>query len=184
MVYLYYISRVSDQNGVSLLYIEGFWPEWCISTIYRGFPTKMGYLYYISRVSNKNGVSLLYIEVSNQNGVSLLYIKDFQPEWCISTIYWGFPTRIVYLYYISRVSNQNCVSLLYIMLEIHHSGREPPNYHAWVTHSGREPSIFSPTALKQNLLLGVMTMHASQIYANTTKKRQWQMLHRQRCCRL
>ena len=26
---------------------------------------------------------------------------------------------------ISRVSNQNGVSLLYIMLEIHHSGREP-----------------------------------------------------------
>ena len=28
---------------------------------------------------------------------------------------------------ISRVSNQNGVSLLYIMLEIHHSGREPSN---------------------------------------------------------
>ena len=27
--------------------------------------------------------------------------------------------------YISRVSDQNGVSLLYIMLEIHHSGREP-----------------------------------------------------------
>ena len=26
---------------------------------------------------------------------------------------------------ISRISNQNGVSLLYIMLEIHHSGREP-----------------------------------------------------------
>ena len=28
------ISRVSNQNGVSLLYIEGSRPEWCISTIY------------------------------------------------------------------------------------------------------------------------------------------------------
>ena len=27
--------------------------------------------------------------------------------------------------YKSRVSNQNGVSLLYIMLELHHSGREP-----------------------------------------------------------
>ena len=30
--------------------------------------------------------------------------------------------------YILRVSDQNGVSLLYIMLEIHHSGREPSNY--------------------------------------------------------
>ena len=29
------------------------------------------------------------------------------------------------LFIISRVSDQNGVSLLYIMLEIHHSGREP-----------------------------------------------------------
>ena len=27
------VSRVPDQNGVSLLYIEGSRPEWCISTI-------------------------------------------------------------------------------------------------------------------------------------------------------
>ena len=27
-----------------------------------------------------------------------------------------------------RVPNQNGISLLYIMLEIHHSGREPSNY--------------------------------------------------------
>ena len=30
--------------------------------------------------------------------------------------------------YKSRVSDQNGVSLLYIMLEIHHSGREPSSY--------------------------------------------------------
>ena len=63
-------SRVSDQNGVSLLYImleihhsglqtEGFGPEWCISTIYHawdtpfwpanwGFWTRMVYLFYTS----------------------------------------------------------------------------------------------------------------------------------------
>ena len=59
-------------------------------------------------------------------------------------IYRGFPTRMVYLYYISclrytilvgnprymgmvclMVPDQNGASLLYIMLEIHHSGREP-----------------------------------------------------------
>ena len=41
----------------------------------------------------------------------------------------GFPTRMVYLKHnISRVSDQNGVSLLCIMLEIHHSGREPSNY--------------------------------------------------------
>ena len=57
MVYLCYISRVPGQNGVSLLYIEGFRPEWCISTIYRGFPARMVYLYCISRVSGHNGVS-------------------------------------------------------------------------------------------------------------------------------
>ena len=31
-------------------------------------------------------------------------------------------------YNISRVSDQNGLSPLYIMLEIHHSGREPSNY--------------------------------------------------------
>ena len=30
--------------------------------------------------------------------------------------------------YILRVPDQNGVSLLYIMLEVHHSGREPSNY--------------------------------------------------------
>ena len=36
-----------------------------------------------------------------------------------------FPTRMIYLDYISRVSDQNGVSVLYIMLDIHHSGWEP-----------------------------------------------------------
>ena len=27
------VSRVSDQNGVSRLYIEGSQPEWCISSM-------------------------------------------------------------------------------------------------------------------------------------------------------
>ena len=44
MVCLNYTSRVSNQNGVSQLYIEGFRPEWYISTIYQGFPTRMVYL--------------------------------------------------------------------------------------------------------------------------------------------
>ena len=35
------------------------------------------------------------------------------------------PVLLSYLDLISRVSGQNGVSLLYIMLEIHHSGREP-----------------------------------------------------------
>ena len=82
--------------------IEGSGPEWYISTIYRGFPTRMVYLNYISKVSN-------------QNGIPQLYIEGFQPEWYISTM-------------ISRVFDQNGVSLLYIMLEIHHSGREPSIY--------------------------------------------------------
>ena len=63
--------------------------------------------------------------VSNQNGVSLLYTEGFRPEPCISTICWGFPTRMVYLYYISRVPDQNGVSLLYI--------EGFPRYHAWDT---------------------------------------------------
>ena len=33
------ISRVSNQNGVSLLYIEGSGPEWYISTIYHASDT-------------------------------------------------------------------------------------------------------------------------------------------------
>ena len=37
----------------------------------------------------------------------------------------GFPTRMVYLNYISRVPDQNGVSPQYIMLEILHSGWEP-----------------------------------------------------------
>ena len=45
----------------------------------------------------------------------IIIIENSQPEWCISSM-------------ISRVSNQNGVSLLYIMLEIHHSGREPLIY--------------------------------------------------------
>ena len=62
MVYLNYISRVFDKNGISQLYIKGFRQEWYISTIYRGFPTIMVYLNYISRVSDQNGISQLYIE--------------------------------------------------------------------------------------------------------------------------
>ena len=33
------ISRVSNQTGVSLLYIEGFRPEWCITTMYHAWDT-------------------------------------------------------------------------------------------------------------------------------------------------
>ena len=41
------ISRVSDHNGVSLPYVEGFRPEWCISTIQGShFPV-------VSRISAK-----------------------------------------------------------------------------------------------------------------------------------
>ena len=58
--------------------------------------------------------------------------------------------------YISRVPDQNGVSLLYIMLEIHHSGREPsisrvPDQNGLsllyaifeIHHSGGEPSIYA-----------------------------------------
>ena len=86
------------------------------------------------------------------------YTEGYQPEWCISTIYWGLSTRMVYLYYIRRVLDQNGVSsMIYSrdtpfclgttdMLEKHHSGWEPstsclrytilvgsPQYHAWDT---------------------------------------------------
>ena len=43
------------------------------------------------------------------------HMEDSRPEWCIPSI-------------ISRVSDQNGVSPLRIMLEIHHSGREPSIY--------------------------------------------------------
>ena len=33
---------------IFVLHIEGFRPEWCISTIYRGFPIRMMYLHYTS----------------------------------------------------------------------------------------------------------------------------------------
>ena len=74
------------------------------------------------------GIAVMFCFISrvpNQIGVSLLYIEGSQPEWCIPTIYRGFPTRMLYPYYIWRVSDQNGVSLLYIMLEIHHSDPEP-----------------------------------------------------------
>ena len=41
------------------------------------------------------------------------------------TVFLFFPVCFICVANISRVSNQNGVSLLYIMLEIHHSGREP-----------------------------------------------------------
>ena len=74
------------------------------------------------------------------------HIEGSRPEWCISNMiysrdipFWYGTLHIVsYDYWtdnrqelipfsliISRVSDQNGVSLLYIMLEIHHSGREP-----------------------------------------------------------
>ena len=81
-------------------YTGGSRPEWCISTVYQGFSTRMVYLYYIPRVLD-------------QNGVSLLYTEGAWPEWCISTIYGGLSTRMVYLYYIPRVLDQNGASLLY-----------------------------------------------------------------------
>ena len=132
MVYRYYICRVPNQTGVSLLYMEGSRPEWCIATIYvgsqpdwciatiyGGFPTRMVYRYYIWRVPDQNGVSLLYMEGS-------------RPDWCIATIYGGFPTRMVYRYYIWRVPDQNGVSLLYM-----ESSRPEwciaTIYHAWDT---------------------------------------------------
>ena len=86
-------SRVSDQNGVSLLYImleihhsglqtEGFGPEWCISTIsclrYTILACKL-------RVLDQNGVSLLYIMLEIHH--SGLQTEGFGPEWCISSIY-------------------------------------------------------------------------------------------------
>ena len=121
-------------------YTGGSRPEWCISTVYQGFSTRMVYLYYIPGFPDQNGVSLLYTGGSrpewcistvyqgfstrmvylyyipgfpDQNGVSLLYTGGSRPEWCISTIYQGFSTRMVYLYYIPKVINQNGVSLLY-----------------------------------------------------------------------
>ena len=126
MVYLNYISRVLDQNCISQLYIEGSGPEWYISTIYRGFWTRMVYLNYIEgsrpewyistiyRGFRSRMVYLNYISrVPDQNGISQLYIKGSGPEWYISTIYRGFWTRMVYLNYISRVLDQNGISQLY-----------------------------------------------------------------------
>ena len=114
MVYLDYISRVSDQNGVSRLYIEGSRPEWCISTIYRGFPTRMVYLDYISRVPTRM-VYLDYISrVPDQSGVCRLYIEGSRPEWCISTV--GAP-------------DQNGVSRLYIEGSDQNGVSRLHNYH-------------------------------------------------------
>ena len=62
-------------------------------------PTQNLWPYYISRVPNQNGVSLLYIEGS-------------QPEWCISSMMYSRDTPF-------------WSETLDIMLEIHHSGREP-----------------------------------------------------------
>ena len=61
----------------------------------------------------------------------ILCIGGFQPEWSISTMIRGFPTRMVYLYYISCLRYTILVgNPQYIMLEIHHSGREPSiHYH-------------------------------------------------------
>ena len=56
------------------------------------------------------------------------YIEGSRQERCISSM-------------ILRVSNKNGVSLLYVMLEIHHSGREPSYYIAEIHHSGQKPSI-------------------------------------------
>ena len=70
---------------------------------------------------------------------------------------------------ISRVSDQNGVSLLYIMLEIHHSGREPsisrvPDqngasqacYIVEIYPSGPEPSIWCWSCLSVCLTLNVL----------------------------
>ena len=123
MEYLNYISRVSDQNGISQLYIKGFQQEWYISTIYQGFSTKMVYLNYILRVSDQNGVSHYISRVSDQNGISH-YISRVSDHNGIS-------------HYISRVSDHNGISQLdiegfrqewyislYIIVEIYHSDQK------------------------------------------------------------
>ena len=70
--------------------IEGFRPEWCISAM-------------ISRVSDQNGISPAMISrVSDQNGISRLYNSRVSDQNGISVQrYRGFPTRMVYLDFLS-----------------------------------------------------------------------------------
>ena len=73
----------------------------------------------------------LHREEHKQNLCEENWSLALASPWALSLLstftvsYRGFPTSMVYLYSILRVSDQNGVSLLYIMLEIHHSGREP-----------------------------------------------------------
>ena len=127
------ISRVPSQNGVSQAwYIEGSWPEWCISSmIYRGFLTTMVYLKagYIEGLWPEWCISSMIYRGFLTTMVYLKagYIEGSWPEWCISSmIYRGFLTTMVYLKHdISKVPDQNGVSQAWYIVEIHHSGQEP-----------------------------------------------------------
>ena len=60
-----------------------------------------------------------------------------------SKLFHSPPARVLIMY-ISRVSDQKGVSLLYIMLEIHHSGREPSIYCQGLSDGWRAVNGSSP----------------------------------------
>ena len=90
--------------------------------------TDLNYVQQIKKKGNKNQCNdLLKIIWANMKDgffwdtqfwfqpLDKVYFEGSRPEWCISSM-------------VSRVPDQNGESLLYIMLEIHHSGREPSIY--------------------------------------------------------
>ena len=96
------ISRVSDQNGVSL--------QW-----YRGFPTRMVYLYNDIEGFHPEWCTFTMISrVSDQNGVPLQYR--------------GFPSRMVYLHHILCLRYTILVGNPQYIVEIYHSRRKPSIY--------------------------------------------------------
>ena len=118
-------SAIQDQQCPcsamhGLLYIEGFRPEWHISTIYHCRDTPFWsetleiqmHSMYISRVTDQTGVSQAWYIVEIHQSVFRSETLDIQ----------------MHSMYISRVTDQTGVSQAWYIVEIHHSGRKPSIY--------------------------------------------------------
>ena len=83
-----------------------------------------------ARMSSQTDITSIYLLL----GYVILQQQQPHDFACKAFSFWSaWPAVPTY----SRVSDQNGVSLLYIMLEIHHSGREPSNYEtlSFYTHT-------------------------------------------------
>ena len=114
-----------DQLSQYIIWLNSFFIDWIIS------PQCLAVLF---NTSAKNTCSFNSIRINHravlQHNIAELYYTRFlycsgTVGACVLYLSYFAPQGIDLLQSTLRVPNKNGVSLLYIMLEIHHSGREP-----------------------------------------------------------